>query len=787
MIKTSIIKKSRLIAAFVFLLLVFGSAAVVALLAQQRAVSVEQSMDEARHNLEFLANITKQFWLNKDYTSVEKILIEWGIDNNNTHAARAVSANGYELVSYKKLIPSSLTKEITQPVMDNNNLLFTITLDWDLGTVEEHFIKARNRFIAGVVVFASILAITFWGTLRQMLFSPLEQEFNRRVDAEKALQASHNVLEERVSARTRELREKNMELQRLISDMDDTETRMKKLSSAIEQTEDIVVITDSEGIIEYVNPAFERISGYSYEEVIGKKPGIVKSEMHDSTFYKKLWETLRRGEAFKDVFINRSRDGKIYYEEKTITPLKDEHGKVLNFVATGKDITERIKDQERLQFMATHDALTELPNRAMLKDRLTHAMEQAERQKGKVILMFLDLDRFKNINDSLGHPTGDTLLKQSAQRLKECVRKGDTIARLGGDEFTVVIEGVNDIDGINRVAQKIITAFKAPFNIDGYEIFSSTSIGITVFPDDGADADTLLKNADTAMYRAKSEGGNSYQYYTHDMTRYAIERLEMHNQLLHALERDEFRLHYQPRIDLATGKICGMEALIRWESNKLGMVMPDNFIPILEESDQIVEVGKWVIREACLFNQHLKDEGLAHIKCSVNLSARQFRDHNTLKCIEELSCGCRSIADCIEVEITETMLVDNVEMASYIMDKFHAFGIKISVDDFGTGYSSMSYLKRFPLDSLKIDRSFVMDTPGDHDDVAIAQAIIALGHSLNLRVIAEGVETEEQYDFLKEQGCDEVQGYLISRPIPEDTFKQWLVEHLAAPEKIQNG
>ena len=787
MIKTSIIKKSRLIAAFMFLLLLFCSVAIVALLSQQRAVSIEQTMEEAEHDLDFLGNIIKQSWLNKDYSHVERILIEWAAENHNTYSIKAVAANGFELVSYQKIIKSPLIKEINLPVMDNDKLLLTLSLEWDLSTVEKHYLTTRDRFIAGVVFFAVILAITFWGTLKQMVFIPLEEEFRRRVNAEKELQESHDVLEERVSIRTRELWEKNVELNKLINERVDAETRMKKLSSAVEQTEDIVLITDSNGLIEYVNPAFERISGYSFDEATGKTPGIVKSDMHDPEFYNDLWKKIRSGESFSDVFINKAKNGRIYYEEKTITPLKNETGEIINYVATGKDITERIKDQERLQFMATHDTLTELPNRAMLRDRLTHAMEQVERLGGKVVIMFLDLDRFKNVNDSLGHPIGDRMLKQSAQRLKECVRKGDTIARLGGDEFTVVLEGINDIDSINREAQKIIASFKEPFRIDGYEVFSSTSIGITVFPDDGSDVDTLLKNADTAMYRAKSDGGNSYQYYTHDMTRYAVERLEMHNELLHALERDEFVLHYQPRIDMKNGTICGMEALIRWESSKFGMVMPDKFIPILEESDQIIEVGKWVIRTACLFNQDLKSHDLAHIKCSVNLSARQFRDNSTIKLIEELDKGCVTLSDCIEMEITETMLVENVEMASYIMDKLHAFGIKVSVDDFGTGYSSMSYLKRFPLDALKIDRSFVKDTPGDPDDVAITQAIIALGHSLNLRVIAEGVETEAQYDFLKEQGCDEIQGFLISRAMSEENFKQWLIEHLENVKKIQNG
>ena len=766
-----------------FLLLLFGSVAVVALLSEYRSASIEQAMDEANHDLGFLSNIVKQSWHDKDYSTAEKILIEWAADNEHTRAIRAVAANGYEFVSYKKLISGLLAKELVQPVMDNDKLLFTLYLDWDLSTVEKHYTIARNRFVAGVAIFASILGITFWVTLRQMVFAPLEQEFRCRVGAEEALQASHNELEERVSLRTKELWEKNIELQTLITDKGAAESRMQKLSSAIDQTEDIVVITDSNGIIEYVNPSYEKISGYSLEESIGKSPNMVKSDMHEPEFYTSLWKTIREGKAFNDVFINRSRDGTIYYEEKTITPLKDENGNVESFVATGKDITERMKDQERLQFMATHDVLTELPNRAMLKDRLTHAMKQAERQNKKVVLMFLDLDRFKNINDSLGHPVGDKMLKQSAQRLKDCVYKGDTIARFGGDEFTVVMEGDNDVDSINRAAQAIIAAFKQPFSIGGYEVFSSTSIGITVFPDDGVDVDTLLKNADTAMYRAKSSGGSSYQYYTHDMTRYAIERLEMHNELLHALERNEFRLFYQPRIDLRTGKICGMEALLRWESGKFGMVMPDDFIPILEESDQIIEVGKWVIREACLFNQRLKDEGLAYIRCSVNLSARQFRDNSTLKFIEDLNNSCLSLSECIEMEITETMLVENIEMASYIMDKFHEFGIKVSIDDFGTGYSSMTYLKRFPLDSLKIDRSFVKDTPGNSEDVAIAQAIIALGHSLKLSVIAEGVETEEQYEFLKEQDCDEAQGFLISRPIPEDNFLQWLAEHLESPGK----
>ena len=771
-------KKGRIIAVFVSLLLAFGASAVIALLNQQYNDTTRHTKEEAEHNINFISKIVKRAYINKDFVQVETVLINWLEDNDDAIKVSAIAANGFKLINYEKENPTTHFQQVHKEIVDEDSrLLLTLSLTNDTDKYYTMFAATRDRFITGLIIFSSLLGMAFWYTMKHMVIAPLEDEVKHREDAESKLKDSNIELERRVKERTSELEGKTAHLQQLIDEREIISAQMKKLSSAVEQTEDVVVITDKQGKIEYVNPAYEKITGFSSDEVIGQRPSIVKSGMHDDEFYYRLWKTIKGGEPFSDVFINRRKSGSIYYAQTTITPLKDEQGSVTHYLATGKDITGRIKDQERLQFMATHDALTELPNRTMLKDRLGHAMNQAERNNTRVAVMFLDLDRFKNINDSLGHPTGDKLLQQCSERLGLCIRKGDTIARLGGDEFTIVMESINDIDSVSHVAQKINATLSEPFIVDGYEVFSSTSIGITIYPDDADNVDALLKNADTAMYRAKAQGGNSYEYYTEDMTRHAVKRLEMYNQLLHALEREEYVIYYQPRIDLRTGKVSGMEALLRWESAKFGLVMPDEFIPILEESDLIIDVGNWVIRKCCEFNQGLKNHGLDLVKVSVNLSARQFRDQATLQCIEELQDSCCSLADCLEIEITETLLMENIDMASNIINKMNSLGLSIAVDDFGTGYSSMSYLKRFPINSLKIDRSFIKDLPDDSDDVAITQAIIVLAHSLNLDVVAEGLETEEQLKFLHENKCDEIQGYLISHPLPEDEFVKWLSDH----------
>ncbi|HKK05788.1 MAG TPA: EAL domain-containing protein [Gammaproteobacteria bacterium] len=558
------------------------------------------------------------------------------------------------------------------------------------------------------------------------------------------------------------------------------ESQMRKLSRAMEQTDDVVVITDRNGVIEYVNPAFLATSGYSRDEVIGATPAINKSGLHESEFYRGMWQTILRGDVFRDVLINRRRDGSLYYEEKTITPIKDEAGNVTHFVSTGKDITERMEAQEHLHYLAHHDVLTGLPNRALLQDRLGHAIAQSERSGKRLAVLFFDLDRFKNVNDSLGHGTGDELLKAVVERVAACVRGGDTVARLSGDEFTIVMEGIDELDDVSAVADKVLTAVRTPTVAAGHEVLVTASVGISIYPDDAVDIDSLLKYADSAMYRAKESGGNCYQYFTPDMTAHAVEYLKLQSQIHQALERGEFVLHFQPRIDLHEGRVSGVEALLRWDHPEFGLVEPKQFIPLLEETGLIVDVGEWVLTNACRFSRRLSEVAGPSVRVAVNLSTRQFRDRNLIdkvrRCLEEDELE----PERLEVEITESLLADHLEQTTDTLRALHAMGVGISVDDFGTGYSSMSYLKRFPIGRLKIDRSFVRDVPGDENDSGIILAIIALARSLRMEVTAEGVETEEQLEFARRHGCDEVQGYLLGRPMPPAELLTWLRAHVGA-------
>ena len=562
-------------------------------------------------------------------------------------------------------------------------------------------------------------------------------------------------------------------------DREKAERRMRTLSSAIEQTDDTVMITDKEGVIEFVNPSYERISGFSRDEVLGMKPNIMKSGQHDTVFYAELWKTILCGNVFREVFVNRHKDGDLYYEEKTITPIKDEQGNLMHFVSTGKDISKRIEVQERLSHLAQHDVLTDLGNRVLLRDHLNDALDQAQRNEHMVALLYLDLDRFKNINDSLGHSVGDSLLKVVGQRLHDCIRKGDTIARLGGDEFTILLPVVSDVAMPAHVAQKLIESLRPPISIDGREIFINASIGITIYPGDGKTAEDLLKNADLAMYRAKNTGGDTYEFFTEDMTVQMVKRLDMENKLRYALERNEFSLHYQPRADIQSGEICGLEALLRWQQPELGAVSPVDFIPVLEDMGLIIPVGEWVIRTACAYAQRLREEGLGRLRVAINLSARQFRDKNLVKFIAQCMQDTKLEGSDLELEITESILVEHVDTTIVMLKQLHGMGIHISIDDFGTGYSSLAYIKRFPINTLKIDRTFVRDITTDADDKAIVTAIISMSRSLGYSVTAEGVETKEQLAFLRMQGCDELQGYFLSRPLSTGDLETWLSEQVA--------
>jgi diguanylate cyclase (GGDEF)-like protein/PAS domain S-box-containing protein len=805
------------------------------------------------------------------------------------------------------------------------------------------------------------------------------------------------------------------------------EAEMHKLSSAIEQTADSVIITDANGVIEYVNPAFEQNTGYSRAEAQGRKPNLVKSGQHDEAFYRRLWETIRRGEPFREVFVNRRKNGTLYHEEKTITPLTDDNGRITQFVSTGKDIsarmqaeletrqmqlflnavvenlpnmlfvkdaqnlrfvrlnkaaeellgyaraellgksdydffpkaeadfftamdrevlntgelmdiplepiqtrhrgerwlhtrkipildesgrpqyllgisediterkltedraarlgrilerssneiyvfdaetlkfaqvnqgaqknlgytldelhgltpldlkpaftpeqfqeliapllagdedllsfetvhkrkdgslypvevrlqlsaaetppvfvaiitdiTERRQAQERLNYLAFYDTLTGLPNRLLLLDRIRQATLESERHERLVAVMFLDLDRFKLVNDTLGHEAGDLLLKSVAGRLSGCVRPGDTVARLGGDEFTVVLANVAHMDDVGRVAQKVLDVFARPFLLAGQEVFVSPSIGITLFPFDDKDPELLLKNADAAMYHAKDSGRNTFRFFTSDLNTRTARRLDLETALRHALERQEFVLHYQPQVDLVSGRVIGLEALIRWQREGTGLVSPLEFIPLAEETGLIVPIGEWVLRTACAQNRAWQQAGLPALRVSVNIAARQFQQQNLTEVVTRVLRETGLDPRWLMIEITESTVMRDAGAAIATLQQIGALGVGLSVDDFGTGYSSLSYLKRFPLDCLKIDKSFVDDITTDPNDAAIAIAIIGMAGSLELKVIAEGVETLAQLDFLRAHGCDAMQGYYFSRPLPAAALASLLAEN----------
>ncbi|MEJ2645980.1 MAG: EAL domain-containing protein [Gammaproteobacteria bacterium] len=552
------------------------------------------------------------------------------------------------------------------------------------------------------------------------------------------------------------------------------EDTLRRLSQVVEQAADSVFITDPNGAIEYANPAFERLTGYSAEEVRGRNPAILKSGVHDPPYYREMWRTVLRKQVFRGLLINRRRDGELFYEDKIITPLLDDKGRIAHFVSTGRDITERKQFERQLRHWATHDALTGLPNRVRMTEILETALEAARGSGGMVGVFTLDVDNFKRVNVSLGHPSGDRLLREIAQRLMGCLERSQAVGRHGGDEFLVVAAGARSIDDVVRVLNTVKEACDAPIRVDGQDVFFSFSVGVAVYPPDGGNCETLLRNADTALHRAKSVGRGEHQFYAPDMNARAEELLWLEADLRRALGRGEFVFHYQPQVDFWTRRIESVEALLRWQHPDRGLMSPDEFVPLLEETGMIVSLGEWTLQRACHDWRIWQAAGKGPARIAVNVAARQFSDPAFVDMVRRALADQQVPARALELEITEQTVMTDVQQAGVTLEMLDALGVRLAVDDFGTGYSSLAYLKRFPLDSLKIDRTFVGDLPENTSDGAIVEASITLGHKLGLEVVAEGVETAQQFAFLRNANCDLAQGYYVSRPVPASDLAQLL-------------
>ncbi|MEO5363237.1 MAG: EAL domain-containing protein [Magnetococcus sp. DMHC-8] len=560
----------------------------------------------------------------------------------------------------------------------------------------------------------------------------------------------------------------------------EAERKLYLASSVFDNTNEGIVVTDPEAVVQSINPAFTRITGYSADDALGNSIKLIRSEHHDPLFYQKIWDTLTSTGKWQGEFWSRRKDGRDYPQWLTISAIHGPDGAVQNYVGVFSDLTALKESEESLLHLLGHDTLTYLPNRHLFQERLSFALNNTHGAENMVAILLLDLDRFKVINDTMGHNVGDRLLIQVGQRLTDLLtihqqQLGiDALGRLGGDEFGIILSQLTHTQEAAQLAKTLLELFAKPFVIDSMEYFMGASIGIGISPLDGEDVLTLMKNADAALYHAKEQGRNNFQFYRNSLNTFSMARMLMEGNLRNAMERGEFLMYYQPQMDVKTGRLVGAEALIRWLHPQQGMVAPGEFIPLAEEIGLIVPMGLWALKTVCQQSRAWWKMGLTPLRMAVNLSGIQFKQPDFIDTVTGVLTASGLDPHQLELELTESIAMGQVEATLAKLKILSDAQIKLAIDDFGTGFSSLSYLKRFPIDTLKIDRSFVCNCTRDVDDAAIIRAVIRLAHSLGLTIIAEGVETEEQLQFLRMEQCDEIQGYLYSRPLSEEAFLEFM-------------
>jgi len=555
------------------------------------------------------------------------------------------------------------------------------------------------------------------------------------------------------------------------------ESQLRLWAKVIAGSNEAILITDADFQIISVNSAYKAIMGYAEDDVLNVDTIAVGVKLHTHSFFRNLVSTLKERGHWQGELMNMRKNGEVFPCWFSISQVNNQEGAAENYIAIFNDITEHKNSREKIEFLASHDSLTKLPNRVLLNDRLDMAITSARRQQEKIGVLFIDLDRFKNVNDSLGHAVGDQLLIEAARRLAETVRSGDTVARLGGDEFVVLIPNVRDEGSLADLTLKLSEAIQEPYTVDGIGLHMTPSIGIAMYPDDGDDTSTLIKNADAAMYLAKEKGRNNFQFYKPALNARTLDRLKLENDFRQALDEAQFELYYQPQIRGEDRKLVGVESLIRWRHPVRGLVSPADFIPLAEETGLIIPMGDWVIAEAARQVAEWQRKGMINFGVSVNISALQFRQNNFLERVQKLLEQAGVSSQWFELELTESMLVNDMQTSIEILRSFQHAGFRIAIDDFGTGFSSLNYLRHLPIDVLKIDQSFVRDMLKDAASLAIVESIIGLAHSLGKATIAEGVETAQESEILYQKGCRIMQGYYFAKPMTAANFEQWLKDH----------